>query len=92
MTNSAFAFTISSVPFDEDYRPADHTRLTTNFANLARGDHRRENLANTLAMIDNRFNSLMHWDNAAGTDTRSSWRSSRPASRSARATGPRPCP
>ncbi|KQQ91026.1 putative oxygenase MesX [Aureimonas sp. Leaf324] len=66
MTNSAFAFTISSVPFDEDYRPADHTRITTNFANLARGDRRRENLRNTLAMIDNRFNSLMPWDNPAG--------------------------
>ncbi|ALN71899.1 putative oxygenase MesX [Aureimonas sp. AU20] len=66
MTNSAFAFTISSVPFDEDYRPADRTRITTNFANLARGECRRENLRNTLAMIDNRFNSLMHWDNPTG--------------------------
>jgi hypothetical protein len=59
-------FTISSVPFDEDYRPADNTRTTTNFANLARGESRQENLRNTLKMIDNRFNSLMHWDNPAG--------------------------
>ena len=66
MTNSGFTFTISSIPFDEDYRPADSTRITTNFANLARGDSRRENLRNTLKMIDNRFNSLMHWDNPAG--------------------------
>lgn len=66
MTNSEFTFTISGVPFDEDYRPADSTRITTNFANLARGDKRRENLRNTLKMIDNRFNSLMHWDNPAG--------------------------
>lgn len=67
MKDSGFTFTISSVPFDEDYRPADNTRVTTNFANLARGDRRRENLRGTLAMIDNRFNSLMHWDNPTGT-------------------------
>ena len=67
-TNSAFAVPISSVPFDEDYRPADKTRLTTHFANLAHGDCRRENLRNTLAMIDSRFNSLMRWDDPAGTD------------------------
>ena len=66
MTNSRFAFTISSIPFDEEYRPADDTRITTNFANLARGESRQENLRNTLVMIDRRFNSLMHWDNPAG--------------------------
>jgi hypothetical protein len=66
MTNSGFTFTISSIPFDEEYRPADNTRATTNFANLARGESRRENLRNTLRMIDNRFNSLAHWDNPAG--------------------------
>ena len=66
MTDSGFTFTIGSIPFDEDYRPADSTRITTNFANLARGDSRRDNLRNTLRMIDNRFNSLMHWDNPAG--------------------------
>ena len=59
-------FTISSIPFDEDYRPADNTRITTNFANLARGESRQANLRNTLAMINNRFNSLMHWDNPTG--------------------------
>lgn len=66
MTKSGFTFTIGSIPFDEDYRPADDTRITTNFANLARGESRRENLRNTLAMIRHRFNSLMHWDNPAG--------------------------
>ena len=66
MTNSGFTFTISSIPFDEDYRPADTTRITTNFANLARGESRRDNLRNTLVMIDRRFNSLMHWDNPTG--------------------------
>src|SRR5690606_8561440 len=50
----------------ENYRPADATRLTTNFANLARGENRQENLRNTLKMIDNRFNSLAHWDNPTG--------------------------
>ncbi|MDR6788115.1 hypothetical protein J2Y58_001473 [Sphingomonas sp. BE138] len=66
MTNSGFTFSISSIPFDEDYRPADSTRITTNFANLARGTSRRENLRNTLVMIDHRFNALMHWDNPTG--------------------------
>jgi len=66
MTNSGFTFTISSIPFDEEYRPAENTRTTTNFANLARGDNRQDNLRNTLRMIDNRFNSLTHWDNPAG--------------------------
>ncbi|KHL25472.1 hypothetical protein PK98_01905 [Croceibacterium mercuriale] len=66
MTSSGFTFTLGSIPFDEDYRPADNTRTTTNFANLARGASRQENLRNTLRMIDNRFNALVHWDNPAG--------------------------
>lgn len=56
-------FSIKSLRFDEDYRPAANTRNTTNFANLARGQRRQENLRNTLAMINNRFNDLAHWDN-----------------------------
>ena len=59
----AFTFSIKSLWFDEDYRPAANTRNTTNFANLARGQRRQENLRNTLAMINNRFNDLAHWDN-----------------------------
>jgi len=66
MTDSNFTFSIKSIAFDEDYRPADNTRITTNFANLARGESRQENLRNTLRMIDNRFNSLAHWDNPKG--------------------------
>lgn len=66
MTKGGFTFAISSIPFDEDYRPGDNTRITTNFANLARGGSRRENLRNTLKMIDNRFNSVMRWDNPTG--------------------------
>ncbi len=66
MTDSAFTFSIKSIAFDENYRPADNTRITTNFANLARGESRQENLRNTLKMIDNRFNSLAHWDNPKG--------------------------
>ena len=63
---SPFSFSIKRIAFDEDYRPADNTRITTNFANLARGESRRENLRNTLRMIDNRFNSLARWDNPSG--------------------------
>lgn len=61
-----FTFSISSQSFNEDYQPATTTRLTTNFANLARGESRQQNLRNALAMINNRFNSLAIWDNPAG--------------------------
>jgi len=61
-----FTFAIKSICFDEDYRPSENTRITTNFANLARGESRQENLRNTFRMIDNRFNALAHWDNPSG--------------------------
>ncbi|MFK3774411.1 DUF1852 domain-containing protein [Pseudomonas sp. NPDC089406] len=63
MTINNFEFSIKSIRFDEHYQPSDNTRITTNFANLARGASRQENLRNTLRMIDNRFNTLAHWDN-----------------------------
>lgn len=59
-------FTLQSIRFDEDYQPSDSTRITTNFANLARGTSRQQNLRNTLRMINHRFNDLAHWDNPAG--------------------------
>ncbi|MFZ3075530.1 MAG: DUF1852 domain-containing protein [Psychrobacter glacincola] len=61
--NKEFSCSIKRIRFDENYHPADSTRLTTNFANLARGEHRQENLHKTLRMINNRFNALAHWDN-----------------------------
>lgn len=64
--NEEFTFNIKRISFDEDYRPAENTRITTNFANLARGANRQENLRNALKMIDNRFNALAHWDNPNG--------------------------
>lgn len=63
---SEFTFTLKSIDFNEDYIPADSTRTTTNFANLARGESRQENLRNTINMINNRFNSLANWDNPNG--------------------------
>lgn len=61
-----FEIIIKTISFNDDYQPSENTRITTNFANLARGPSRRENLRNTLGMIDNRFNSLAHWDNPNG--------------------------
>lgn len=58
-----FTFNISTTRFDEDYAPSENSRITTNFANLARGEHRQQNLRNALTMIDRRFNDLAHWDN-----------------------------
>ena len=63
---TTFTFTTTTTRFDEDYAPAEGTRVTTNFANLARGDDRRENLRNALTMIDRRFNDLARWDNPEG--------------------------
>jgi len=40
MTGNDFTFAISRIPFDEDHRPGDGTRATTNFANRARGERR----------------------------------------------------
>ena len=64
--NEELNFTLKRIRFDEHYHPSDSTRLTTNFANLARGANRQQNLRNTLQMIDKRFNDLAHWDNPDG--------------------------
>ncbi|WP_024612506.1 DUF1852 domain-containing protein [Pseudoalteromonas sp. TB64] len=61
-----FTFNIKSVSLDENYHPSTNTRITTNFANLARGEYRQANLRNALNMINNRFNALAHWDNTKG--------------------------
>ncbi|RJG42027.1 DUF1852 domain-containing protein [Motilimonas pumila] len=61
-----FTFAIKSISLDENYQPSDNTRITTNFANLARGESRQQNLRNALKMIDNSFNALAHWDNPKG--------------------------
>lgn len=53
-----FTFSITTTRLDEDYSPSDSSRITTNFANLARGAHRQQNLRNALTMIDRRFNDL----------------------------------
>lgn len=58
-----FTYAIKSIPFDENYIPADSTRITTNFANLARGETRQQNLRNVIAMVNNRFNAIASWDN-----------------------------
>ena len=45
MASSDFSFDIRRTPLDEDYRPAENTRITTNFANLARGARRERTCA-----------------------------------------------
>jgi 23S rRNA U2552 (ribose-2'-O)-methylase RlmE/FtsJ len=64
--SKGFAYSIKNICFDENYRPSDSTRITTNFANLARGESRQENLRNALRMINSRFNAMAHWDNPKG--------------------------
>jgi len=64
--NKDFTFTIKNICLNENYHPSDNTRITTNFANLARGKSRQQNLRNTLKMIDNSFNALAYWDNPKG--------------------------
>ena len=65
-TQKSFAYTIKKIRFDKNYHPSENTRVTTNFANLARGESRQENLGNTLEMINSRFNALACWDNPKG--------------------------
>lgn len=61
-----FTFSFTTTRFDQDYTPSAQTRITTNFANLARGENREENLRNTLSMINRRFNSLAPEQNPKG--------------------------
>ncbi len=63
MNHNTFDFTVKTTRFDENYQPGNETRTTTNFANLARGETREQNLRLTLEMINQRFNALAHWDN-----------------------------
>ncbi|MEM7672840.1 MAG: DUF1852 domain-containing protein [Verrucomicrobiota bacterium] len=63
---SGFTYSLKRIRFDEHYQPSDSTRITTNFANLARGERRQENLRNALGMVDSRFNALAYWDNPRG--------------------------
>ena len=58
-----FTFSISTTRFDENYSPSENSRTTTNFANLARGEHRQQNLRRTLSTINHRFNDLARRDN-----------------------------
>lgn len=64
--SKSFTYTIKRISFDENYHPSDSTRITTNFANLARGESRQENLRNALRMVGSRFNALANWDNPRG--------------------------
>ena len=64
--NNGFSYTINSIFFDENYQPSENTRITTNFANLARGESRQANLHNALRMVNSRFNTLAYWDNPIG--------------------------
>ena len=64
--SKSFTYTIKRICFDENYHPSDSTRITTNFANLARGESRQANLRNALRMVDSRFNALANWDNPKG--------------------------
>jgi len=61
--SNAFTFSLKRSCFDENYNPSENTRTTTNFANLARGEKRQQNLRITLVMMNNRFNALARWDN-----------------------------
>ncbi|MEA5422924.1 putative oxygenase MesX [Synechococcus sp. CCY9202] len=46
-----------STPFNRDYIPSEHTRLTTNFANLSQHPATRiEQIEKTLGLINERFN------------------------------------
>ncbi len=55
-----FQISLTTTPFDAGYAPAPHSRLTTNFANLAKHpDGRAQRIAATLARIERRFHGLL---------------------------------
>lgn len=55
-----FELRLSTTPFDAAYVPAGHTRLTTNFANLAKDPAGRpERIAATLARMNARLQALL---------------------------------
>lgn len=64
--SNELTYRISTTRFDQNYSPSEDSRTTTNFANLARGEHRQQNLRRTLAMINGRFNDLARRDNPGG--------------------------
>ena len=64
--NQQFTYTIKRTLFDENYNPSGKCAYYNQLCYLARGENRQENLRNTLAMINNRFNNLAHWDNPKG--------------------------
>ncbi|MCD2263400.1 DUF1852 domain-containing protein [Dietzia aurantiaca] len=64
--SNELTFSITTTRFDENYSPSESSRATTNFANLARGEHRQQNLRRTLSMINNRFNDLARRENPTG--------------------------
>lgn len=74
--SKAFTYTLKRSCFDENYNPSENTRTTTNFANLARGEKRQENLRNTLVMINNRFNAWRAGITPTPIATRLNWKSS----------------
>ncbi|MEM1154590.1 MAG: putative oxygenase MesX [Pseudomonadota bacterium] len=59
LAETKFHLTQEDTVFDSDYLPAAHTRLTTNFANLARGEDRHENLLKYFEIAEQRLNELM---------------------------------
>ncbi|QGU28798.1 putative oxygenase MesX [Microbacterium oryzae] len=60
-----FTYSIRTTRFDEDYTPSAGSRITTNFANLARGERRLQNLRTALTMIQNRFDELADGQSAS---------------------------
>lgn len=56
----AFELRLTTTPFDPSYAPGPHSRLTTNFANLAKHpEGRAERIAATLARIHRQFHRLL---------------------------------
>ncbi len=74
MANDITFSITTTTRFDEDYAPAESSRVTTNFANLARGAGRQQTLRNALSMMNHRSTN---WSRAMTIGTASSSTSSR---------------
>jgi hypothetical protein len=52
-------FNLRKIPYNVDYKPDKLTRITTNYANLARGHSRKDNIKFTFELINTTLNKIL---------------------------------
>lgn len=52
-------FYLKQIPYNVNYKPTQLTRMTTNYANLARGELRQSNIKSVLKIINTKLNKIL---------------------------------